>query len=163
MPKIDVNENLFFSLLGEKPSYDKLEILLQSAKAELDELPDEAADDERILKIELNDTNRPDLWSTAGVARALRTYRTKEITDYRKLFSGDCGNRVVKVASDVKKVRPFMTAFVVSGKPIDDAMLKDIIQTQEKLCWNFGRKCVHGSLPKRKNSLAGTLHGLRSG
>lgn len=140
MPKIDVNENLFFSLLGEKPSYDKLEILLQSAKAELDELPTEATGDERILKIELNDTNRPDLWSTAGVARALRTYRTKEITDYRKLFSGDCGNRVVKVSSDVKKVRPFMTAFVVSGKPIDDAMLKDIIQTQEKLCWNFGRK-----------------------
>ena len=33
-----------------------------------------------------------------------------------------------------------MTAFVISGKPIDDAMLKDILQTQEKLCWNFGRK-----------------------
>ena len=29
---------------------------------------------------------------------------------------------------------------VISGKPIDEPMLKDIIQTQEKLCWNFGRK-----------------------
>ena len=33
-----------------------------------------------------------------------------------------------------------MVAFVISGKSVDDAMLKDIIQTQEKLCWNFGRK-----------------------
>ena len=33
-----------------------------------------------------------------------------------------------------------MTAFVISGKPIDEPMLLDIIQTQEKLCWNFGRK-----------------------
>ena len=40
----------------------------------------------------------------------------------------------------VKDVRPFMVAFMITGKPIDDPMLKDIIQTQEKLCWNFGRK-----------------------
>ena len=33
-----------------------------------------------------------------------------------------------------------MTAFVISGKPIDEPMLLDIIQTQEKLCWNVGRK-----------------------
>lgn len=33
-----------------------------------------------------------------------------------------------------------MVSFVISGKPIDDPMLRDIIQTQEKLAWNFGRK-----------------------
>ena len=67
MPKIDVNEQLFFNLLGKKYDYSpEFEHLLSSAKAELDEAPSAAApQDERIIKIELNDTNRPDLWSTA--------------------------------------------------------------------------------------------------
>ena len=52
----------------------------------------------------------------------------------------DCGNRIAYVDESIKEVRPFMVSFVISGKPIDDPMLKDIIQTQEKLCWNFGRK-----------------------
>ena len=43
MPKIDVNEKLFFSLLGEKYSYDVLEQRLTCAKAELDEKPDPKA------------------------------------------------------------------------------------------------------------------------
>ena len=60
MPKIDVNEKLFFSLLGEKYSYDVLEQRLTCAKAELDEKPDpKAPENERTIKIELNDTNRP--------------------------------------------------------------------------------------------------------
>ena len=36
MPKIEVNEKLFFSLLGTKYDYEKLENRLESGKAELD-------------------------------------------------------------------------------------------------------------------------------
>ena len=79
MPKIDVNEKLFFNLLGEKYSYDVLEQRLTCAKAELDEKPDpKAPENERTIKIELNDTNRPDLWSTAGLARQLRLHKNKD-------------------------------------------------------------------------------------
>jgi len=146
MPKIEVNERLFFSLLGEKYDYEKLEERLTCGKAELDEKPDASApDDQRTIKIELNDTNRPDLWSTAGVARQLRLHKGGKKGHYAEFFSRDgkaqdCGNRVVKVDPALKDIRPFMTAFVISGKPIDEPMLLDIIQTQEKLCWNFGRK-----------------------
>ena len=58
MPKIDVNEQLFFNLLGKKYDYSpEFEHLLSSAKAELDETPSAATpQDERIIKIELNDT-----------------------------------------------------------------------------------------------------------
>ena len=52
----------------------------------------------------------------------------------------DCADRVITVDPEMKNIRPYMVSFVISGKPIDDPMLKDIIQTQEKLCWNFGRK-----------------------
>lgn len=154
MPKIDVNEKLFFNLLGEKYSYDVLEDRLTCAKAELDEKPDSAVgENERIIKIELNDTNRPDLWSTAGLARQLKLHKNARAVQSSKTgytlyndflsFPGstkDYGNRVVNVDPALKDIRPFMTAFVISGKPIDEPMLLDIIQTQEKLCWNFGRK-----------------------
>ncbi|WP_428770046.1 phenylalanine--tRNA ligase subunit beta [Treponema sp. HNW] len=154
MPKIDVNEKLFFNLLGETYSYDILEDRLTCAKAELDEKPDSAApENERIIKIELNDTNRPDLWSTAGLARQLKLHKNVQAvqpsktgyTLYNDFLSfadstKDYGNRVVNVDPALKDIRPFMTAFVISGKPIDEPMLLDIIQTQEKLCWNFGRK-----------------------
>lgn len=146
MPKIEVNEKLFFNLLGTKYDYDTLESKLTCGKAELDEKPDASKpEDERVIKIELNDTNRPDLWSTGGIARQLRQHNTGKIADYSKFLSTkgnfkDYGNRVVNVDAGVKDVRPYMVAFVISGKPIDEPMLLDIIQTQEKLCWNFGRK-----------------------
>ena len=146
MPKIEVNEKLFFSLLGTKYDYEKLENRLESGKAELDEKPDETMPvDQRVIKIELNDTNRPDLWSTAGIARCLRIHNGGKRTDYSSFLSTknkscDFADRIVNVDANIKDIRPFMTAFVISGKEIDEPMLLDIIQTQEKLCWNFGRK-----------------------
>ena len=145
MPKIEVNEKLFFSLLDKKYDYDTLEKKLTCAKAELDEKPDMSmSEDERVIKIELNDTNRPDLWSTNGVARQLRLHNGGKTIDYMKLMSnkgnGDYEGRIINVDPALKDIRPYMVAFMIAGKPIDDPMLKDIIQTQEKLCWNFGRK-----------------------
>ncbi|EPF46138.1 phenylalanine-tRNA ligase, beta subunit [Treponema vincentii F0403] len=149
MPKIDVNEQLFFKLLGKQYDYSpEFEHLLSSAKAELDEAPSAATPkSERIIKIELNDTNRPDLWSTAGLARLLRMHTggASNKSDYQAFLSTlterkDSGHRTIIVDPELQGVRPFMTAFIISGKPIDEPMLKDIIQTQEKLCWNFGRK-----------------------
>ncbi|MDR0877931.1 MAG: phenylalanine--tRNA ligase subunit beta, partial [Treponema sp.] len=49
-------------------------------------------------------------------------------------------NHKVKVLESVKKVRPYLAGFIASGKSISDASLRDNIQTQEKLAWNFGRK-----------------------
>lgn len=125
---------------------DLFEKKLTHAKAELDEKPDESqSENERVIKIELNDTNRPDLWSTGGIARCLREYEGAPHSDYSSFLSTkdnlkDFGGRVIDVAPELKDIRPYLVAFVISGKPIDEPMLKDIIQTQEKLCWNFGRK-----------------------
>ena len=146
MPKIEVNEKLFFNLLGKKYDYETLEDRLTCGKAELDEKPDMSLpENERVIKIELNDTNRPDLWSTGGIARQLKLHAGGSHADYSTFMSKpnslvDCGNRIVTVDPELKDVRPYMIAFVISGKPIDEPMLLDIIQTQEKLCWNFGRK-----------------------
>jgi phenylalanyl-tRNA synthetase beta chain len=144
MPKIEVNENLFFSLLGRRTSPAELEEILPAAKAELDEWrPDEGDAETRTIKIELNDTNRPDLWSTAGLARQLRLHAGAARPEYA-FFSrpGEIrtASRTVRVDESVKGVRPFLAGFVVGGKSVTDAILRDLIQTQEKLAWNFGRK-----------------------
>ena len=140
MPKIEIAENAFFHLLGRTLAEPELVELLTVAKAELDaRLPEQG-----LLKIELNDTNRPDLWSTAGLARQLRVYLGGERSEYGFLSRpgrpADAGERRVEVEPGLREIRPFFTGFVATGKPIEDAELKDLIQTQEKLCWNFGNK-----------------------
>jgi len=148
MPKIEVNEKVFYTLASPdgKPwaNRDEFEEALTCAKAELDEDSDKSLPaSERVLKIELNDTNRPDLWGTAGCARQLRVYNDGKIPEY-PFFSRP--NNIqkaahkVKVEQSVQKVRPYLAGFIASGKAISDPALRDMIQTQEKLAWNFGRK-----------------------
>ncbi|MBN2874895.1 MAG: phenylalanine--tRNA ligase subunit beta [Spirochaetales bacterium] len=144
MPKIEVNERLFFELVGRRMEDTELEAALETAKAELDGWGEDSADGGgRLIKIELNDTNRPDLWSTAGIARQLRVRDGGTIPEY-PFFSREGDERpseyTLLVDSSIQKLRPYMAGFVIAGKPIDDAMLRDAIQTQEKLCANFGRK-----------------------
>ena len=147
MPKIEVNEKLFWNLLGTKYNdWELFEKKLTSAKAELDEKPNmEDKEDDRVIKIELNDTNRPDLWSTGGITPCLREHEGAKHSDYSKFMSKagdlkDTGSRDAYVDPELRYIRPYMVSFVISGKAIDNAMLIDIMQTQEKLCWNFGRK-----------------------
>ena len=78
MPKIEVPENIFYELLGKRMTDDELLDIFPVAKAELDGHDTEG----HVIKIELNDTNRPDLWSAAGVARALKTYQSGKIPSY---------------------------------------------------------------------------------
>ncbi|MFW5693566.1 MAG: phenylalanine--tRNA ligase subunit beta [Alkalispirochaeta sp.] len=141
MPKIEVfRDALIQAIHAPKISDDELEAIFPVAKAELDE----PADAEGIMKVELNDTNRPDLWSTAGLARQLRVARGGELPHYQ--FFSDAtvkrehGRRRVVVDPSVREIRPYVVGFVMTGPPIGAAVLKDLIQTQEKLTWNFGRK-----------------------
>ncbi len=140
MPKIDVHQEALFGLLGKRMSDAELEEILPAAKAELDA----SADENGIIKIELNDTNRPDLWSTAGLARQLASYLGSPRKEYDFLSSEveqkDHGNRVVEVDPALEEIRPFVAAFAIAGHPMSEVELDDLIQTQEKLCWNYGRK-----------------------
>ncbi|MFW5784124.1 MAG: phenylalanine--tRNA ligase subunit beta, partial [Spirochaetota bacterium] len=140
MPKIELYQKTLFDYMGRTMPENELEALLESAKGEIDE----GVDAEGIMKVELNDTNRPDLWSTAGLGRALRTYLGGEIPRYDFLSrEGDLketGERRVVVDPALKEYRPYIAAFAVSGKPIDEPALKDLIQSQEKLCNNFGQR-----------------------
>jgi phenylalanyl-tRNA synthetase beta chain len=140
MPKIEVQENLFNSLLGTPYTDEQLEAVFPVAKAELD------GHDvvEKLYKIELNDTNRPDLWSAAGVARQLVSYRDKTIARYDFFSTAeeelDSEGRRLVVHESAALVRPFSIGFAATGKVVDEDILLNLIQSQEKLCNNFGRK-----------------------
>jgi len=151
MPKIEVKKERFYRLIGKTYDLDTLEAKLTFAKGEVDGVEGET------LKLELNDTNRPDLWSTAGLARFLRILETGEIPEYPFFsrpgtFIGGAGrsvkgessrnveNRTVVVDPALRDIRPYIAAFAVKGPPVDEETLEDLIQSQEKLCGNYGRK-----------------------
>ena len=140
MPKFETKEKFLFSLLGREYTDDELEQVFPRAKAELDE-HDKA---NGVFKIELNDTNRPDLWSAMGLARLLKNYEDPQIRQYdffsSKCFTADNKGRELHVGSRAKEVREFSCGFVASGKTVDEDILLTLIQSQEKLCFNFGRK-----------------------
>ncbi|MFW6387631.1 MAG: phenylalanine--tRNA ligase subunit beta [bacterium] len=140
MPKIELYRNSLDHFIGERLDRDALEEQLTVAKGEIDEWEDE----DGIVKIELNDTNRPDLWSTAGLGRQLFIYRGGTRRDYG-FFStperpAECGDRTIQVDPALETTRPYVVGFIASGREIDEATLADMIQTQEKLCWNYGQK-----------------------
>lgn len=140
MPKMESTEKLFWSLLGEKYTDDELERIFPRAKAELDGHDKE----NQILKIELNDTNRPDLWSPMGLARLLKNYSNPQVCQYdffsSKEYTADNEGRELHVGPRAKEVREFSCGFVADGKVVDNDILLTLIQSQEKLCFNFGRK-----------------------
>ncbi len=138
MPKIETTGRLFFSLLGKTLSDSELEAQFPVAKAELD------GHEEDVLKIELNDTNRPDLWSAAGIARLLKSYEKEEVMLYDFFSTADetfdSEGRSLVVDASVKEVRPFSIGFAARGHKVSEDDLEALIQSQEKLCSNFGRK-----------------------
>ncbi|MEE9307975.1 MAG: phenylalanine--tRNA ligase subunit beta [Spirochaetia bacterium] len=140
MPKIELQEKTFFEMLGTRPSREELTELLTVAKAEIDDWQPE----ENNLKIELNDTNRPDLWSGPGLVRQLRVYQDGKIPEYTFLSKEgsvqQTGERIIQVDKGLRDIRPYIAAFIARGVPMTEAILVDMINSQEKLCWNYGRK-----------------------
>ncbi len=133
MPKIDVSIKDLEFLSGIKfSSKEKMEELLEFVKGEVDALEGDA------LKVDCKDPNRPDLWSTEGIARELkaRTGKEKGIVNYKTRKS----NINVFVDKNLEKIRPLICCAVIKGIKIDENLLVQMIQLQEKLGENFGRK-----------------------
>ena len=136
MPSITVSINDFSNLLGrEITSTDWLEECLSYVKGELKSFSLE--EDE--AKFELNDTNRPDLWCPEGIARQIKT-KLKGIRPKYAFLKNDELAGVVEVEESMVTVRPYISAFTAKGPQVTDAVLKQLIQTQEKLSDTFGRR-----------------------
>ena len=101
------------------------------AKGEVDDIQGD------MLKIDIKDTNRPDLWSAEGIAREIQGRITKR-TGAPKYKVGK-SKVVVNVDKKNEKVRPYTVCAVAKGLRITENVLSQMIQLQEKVCTTFGR------------------------
>ena len=131
MPTISVIKSDLERLAGQTYDLPDLERALEYAKAEVKAEGDE-------LRVQLKDTNRPDLWCTEGLARALKTYRESASPEYT-FFQSTETEREIVVDAGLEHIRPFVAGFECTGVEIDDDALKQLIETQERLADNYGR------------------------
>lgn len=97
------------------------------------------SDEDFDLRIELKDTNRPDLWSVEGIARHLRDHRCGYGQTYG-FFTAEPAELMLEVDPALESIRPFAGGFLAEGGVVDEESLRALIETQETLTRNFGRK-----------------------
>lgn len=136
MPTIEVNISDFESLLEEKIDREKLEKLLEKVKGEVKDFSPETD----LTKIELNDTNRPDLWTPEGIVRQIRPQSQLWTKTYPFFDASMKAENTVEISKDLASIRPYLAACISRGVPVSEAMLTQLIQAQEKLSDTFGRK-----------------------
>lgn len=132
MPTITFSPNDLRKLVGQKLDDKKLVQLLAQAKAELEaKLTTE-------ITVQFNDTNQPYLWGVEGLSRFFRGLLGK----HKGIPKIKVNKPKEKVIYDkrLKKIRPYIACFTATGKKIDEELLKQLIQLQEKLTENFGRR-----------------------
>ncbi|MEZ4672863.1 MAG: phenylalanine--tRNA ligase subunit beta [Caldilineaceae bacterium] len=121
------------------------------------------APDDLEMRIELNDTNRPDLWSVEGIARQLRDHARGYGGDY-PCFSAEIASdqecaRSIEVDPRLATIRPHIGGFYATGHVMDENGLRAFIETQETLTRNYGRKRASVSIGLyRGDGLAFPLH-----
>lgn len=137
MPTITVHKADLEALLGEPFTPEGFEDQLALVKGELDDFDPATGE----VRVELNDTNRPDLWCVEGIARQIRLHRgDAPQADYPFFREAGPPARQVRVDAAVADVRPFIGACVATGLTVDERLLTQLIQTQEKVCDVFGQK-----------------------
>jgi len=93
--------------------------------------------DTRELSIEFF-PDRPDLYCVEGAARALRTFLGLEKGLRRYEVAGS--DVTLNIDPSVLPVRPFMVAGVVEDIHMSDALIRSLMELQEKLHLTMGRK-----------------------
>ena len=142
MPTISIYRDDLETLLagGERApassGLDELETWLSLVKGELKGHNAETGE----LRIELQDSNRPDLWCCEGIARQIRIKRTGKPVTYPFFKKPPRATRIIVVGPGLETVRPYVAACAATGYRVTDEGLAQLIQTQEKLADIFGRK-----------------------
>ncbi len=135
MPTIDIECAELERLLGValRGDMEKLDEILSLVKSEV-KLYNEQ---EGVVSVELKDTNRPDLWSVEGLARALRGFLHLE----KGLKQYDVGETLVDVHVDPQlwNIRPYICCSVVKNVKLTDAIIRGLMHLQDKLDQTYGR------------------------
>ena len=132
MPTLEISKSDRESLCGKKFSPAELEEALLCVKGEL-----ELVEGDR-LRVDVKETNRPDFWSTEGIARQVKGFLGKE--KGLPKFSVKKGRVEIIVDKSVEKIRPKIAGAVVWDVKVTKELLEQMIQLQEKVTLTFGRR-----------------------
>ncbi len=136
MPTISVHRKDLDRLIGRRATDKDLDMWLPLVKGEVKD--HDAATGE--MRIELQDSNRPDLWCVEGIARQIRCKLAGKPDAYPYLKATKGRRDQVIVEKGLERVRPFIGACKARGYKVTDEGLAQLIQAQEKLADIFGRK-----------------------
>ncbi len=133
MPVINFGYNDLCHLMGEEIPVDRLIETIPMMGADLHHY------DEKEMEIAIEFfPDRPDLYSVEGVARNLKCFMglAPGLTRF------DVADPVVDLHVDpsVKSIRPFIVAAVVRDVTMTDALIRSLMEMQEKLHLTLGRK-----------------------
>ena len=135
MPTITFQYKDLCNLIGKEIPIGELAKLLEYGKGELENYNEETDE----INVNFGDTNLPYLWSVEGIARLIKGLigKQKGIPELEIFKKPD--NKLI-VDKSVKRIRPYIAAFVAKGCKVNDYLIKQIISLQEKFCDNYGRK-----------------------
>ena len=97
--------------------------------------PDEINDSEAIVEFF---PDRPDLLSTEGVARALRSFTEQSLGLIEYEVKPQTTHMFI--SKEVMEIRPCISGGIVRGVTLDDISIKCLMELQEKLHVTLGRK-----------------------
>jgi phenylalanyl-tRNA synthetase beta chain len=134
MPTVEVERGDLESLLGLKlPEHmEELNDMLAYVKGEVKSIEGQE------LHIEMKDSNRADLWSAEGLARALRGFLNLEKGLKGYTIAGSSGVEV-RVDVRLKTIRPYIACAAVKAVSLDDAAIRQIMHLQDKMDQTYGR------------------------
>jgi phenylalanyl-tRNA synthetase beta chain len=136
MPTISIFQQDFSRLIGRHASISDIEQWMPYVKGELKDVSHDTGE----VRVELQDTNRPDLWCVEGIARQIRSVLNTGLTPYPFFFLKGRAKRRIHVTKGMETVRPYVAACASLGYAMTQEGLDQCIQAQEKLADAFGRK-----------------------
>src|SRR3989344_9198815 len=114
MPTINFSIEDLQELLGKKIEIKELDKLMEFAKGDFEDYDQKTGE----VKVALQDTNLPHLWSVEGLARTFKgvigLQKGIPKLDVKK------GAYKIIVDNEVSKIRPYIAGFVAKGHKIDD-------------------------------------------
>jgi len=89
------------------------------------------------VRFEFKDVNRPELFIVEILAKEIKAMLGKKIKDRGKIKTSEF---FIEVDKKLKYIRPYILAFYVKNVKINEEFLSYLIQIQEILAENYGRK-----------------------
>lgn len=136
MPTISIFHQDLNHLLGKDSSIEQIDSWLPLVKGELKDHSPTTGE----IRVELQDSNRPDLWCVEGIARQISTKLNGSSPSYPFVYSKTRPKRRISVAKGMEAVRPFVAACCSRGYTVTEEGLTQLIQVQEKLADIYGHK-----------------------